>query len=220
MQPYTVRVRECEYCKAPIKQTLIYGDDGNLYNLNCWTDGKTEIRSTIMFEFQSETFSKYQPRIVLCRTCESAVWLEDLKTIDEIEDWHGRSIRPNDPLPYLIPPFERYMAFLNNAQLPEDRMLHIRLFAWWGGNDYRRIRKVDAPLCDLERSNLNFLVNEFDDAVVEDRVLKAEAYRELGQFDKCIALVKDFPASRAMHHAKTIYEHALVKCAYVRQWNP
>jgi hypothetical protein len=57
----------------------------------------------------------------------------------------------------------------------------VRLRAWWAGNDQRRELGRTKPLGDFESRNLHALVRLLGDAD-DGLVMKAEAYRELGEF--------------------------------------
>ncbi|MFZ4578486.1 MAG: hypothetical protein ACOYOB_08845, partial [Myxococcota bacterium] len=84
---------------------------------------------------------------------------------------------------------QNYLALLDKGSTVPEKELYVRLRAWWAGNDARRTEAGGAPMSPGELSNLAALalmLNESDDS---DRVMKAEAMRELGRFDHALSLL-------------------------------
>jgi hypothetical protein len=82
-----------------------------------------------------------------------------------------------------------------------DREMALRLHAWWAANDAMRaaltaaksagLAKPDPPRrTDAQSENLKRLFELLDPAAPEERLLKAEAARELGDFDGAAALLE------------------------------
>lgn len=72
-----------------------------------------------------------------------------------------------------------------------DRAIALRLHAWWAANDPARQSGAEAPKLEGERAeNLRRLFEALDAVNADERVLKAEAARELGDFDAAIALLE------------------------------
>ncbi len=118
-----------------------------------------------------------------------------------------KSARPNytGPLPLswveapdVTAPNEReLLAVLGRGVDGEARewVLELRISAWQAANDPRRDRDPSLPVIwSLEaRSNLEALVTLLHAHDPEQRILKAEALRELGRFEEALALLGERP---------------------------
>ena len=85
-----------------------------------------------------------------------------------------------------------------------ERVLHLRIRLWQRLNDPRRSNPprspsaVDAPGSQLFLRNLERLEALLDAANPDERLMKAEACRQLNRFDEALALLRDVaPAQQA-----------------------
>lgn len=89
-----------------------------------------------------------------------------------------------------------------------DRELTLRLHAWWAGNDPARERvegarsgaesSAVAPRSERAEASLRRLLELLDAEAPDERLLKAEAARELGDFERAEELLRgDFPEAHA-----------------------
>jgi hypothetical protein len=58
---------------------------------------------------------------------------------------------------------------------------YVRLQTWWAFNDCRR-ESQELPLSSIEIENLHAFINLLDENEENDRLMKAEVLRELGEF--------------------------------------
>lgn len=79
----------------------------------------------------------------------------------------------------------------NNFDPVKQRYLHVA--AWWAANDDRRHGAREQSLSDREAANLERLLLILDPSDEGSLVMKAEALRELGQFEAAIALLVGRP---------------------------
>ena len=82
----------------------------------------------------------------------------------------------------LTPTLSDYISCLATDMLNDEKERYIRIHIWWAGNDTRRETDEVSPLSSGETENLRMLIPFLDEASDNDRLMKAEAYRELGDF--------------------------------------
>jgi len=80
------------------------------------------------------------------------------------------------------PTFMEYMDFLSAGAHDEDKEIYLRLHAWWAGNDPRRLGGQSMPMTLLEQANLRAFLPYLNERRFWEQLLKAEIYRELGEF--------------------------------------
>lgn len=85
--------------------------------------------------------------------------------------------------------FDDYLAVLARGVSGADRMLYLRKRAWWAGNTRRRADDKKPPLTDAETANLHALLPLLDESDEYQRLMKAEALRQLGEFRAALALL-------------------------------
>ena len=96
-----------------------------------------------------------------------------------------------------MPNMNDYFRLLKAKIDSDEREAYLRLRAWRAGNDRRRrsehgprkFRKNGKPLAPLaypEIKNMKELVCILDEQDDEERLLKAELFRELGFFNQCL----------------------------------
>lgn len=95
--------------------------------------------------------------------CENPDKLKDAKSISE-------------------PTFTDYIEFLSTGVFDSEKERYIRLHAWWAGNDPRRQDGEASPMTKAERTNLRAFLPLLDESSDDDRLMKAEGFRELGAF--------------------------------------
>lgn len=188
MLPGPTIIRECPHCKSPFKEWTMAS--GNTFGAKWWTDGN-----------MNAPMLPKQNALVVCPTCCKPVWMDAAKTLGQVD----RS-RFNRETKQLIknstydgdeelvefckaPTFETYLEALKFQGLSTDAEKYIRFRLWWLWNDVRRDTGVAIPLTDQEVQNLESLMPLLDGAKQNDILAKAEALRELGRFDECIALI-------------------------------
>lgn len=78
------------------------------------------------------------------------------------------------------------MNYLKHSKLKSQAEKYVRIQAWWKCNDKRRNNKKEIPLSKIEIENLQELLKLFNDDDQNDCLLKAEVYRELGEYSKSL----------------------------------
>ena len=164
------KILECNHCEKQVDEPtyLSWNTVGSIR----WSDGKME--------------SPMAPDGLLlkkCGHCGNIVWLKDLrvlfdprdKTDSEAENksWHAKANS--------APSFEDYIAYLAVSN-DSSRAFYVRLHGWWAGNDRRRGDAKFSELSDAESDNLRAFVLLLDEGREDQRILKAEGLRELGDF--------------------------------------
>jgi len=176
MTPGPTIIKKCAKCAGLIAEHTI--GSGNNFGAVFWTDGKMEA-----------PMLPDHPWLVKCPHCSALLWIDEQAEIGEVEPYAG-------PMPkefkgakrYKTPTLRDYLTFLLEPPRNRRKMRYVRLRAWWAGNDSRREACTPSPLSKRERQNLN----EFHPLLgrnPEDRLMKAEIFRELGEFDKALKLL-------------------------------
>ena len=130
--------------------------------------------------------------MVKCHACAKCYWLTDATEIGVV----ARDFRAKEPVPEAWskapevkePSADEYLDAIE-AGLAKDRAQEksLRLLAWWRANDASRDWTPDAERAraaspDGFRRNLRRLAELLTDDTDDERVMKAEVLRELGQF--------------------------------------
>ncbi len=191
MTPGPTQVIRCPLCSALAQYPTIAS--GNTFRAVYYTDGKR------VAPMLPDT-----PSVVRCAACRGVFWCAAAAEVGEFyehrkdtaavdADWRkaGKLHEPDEG---------EYLAALDRliASSPgEERS--IRLFAWWRGNDHHR-GSSPAPAPDnpkvvsLRHANMHQLIALLDTAEPSDQLMRAEALRQLGEFDQAVAILsKPFP---------------------------
>ena len=93
--------------------------------------------------------------------------------------------------PQVLAPSEKEMLdFLAGPALPKNKELYLRQHAWWAANDaWRWLPNPTPAFSKGQVQNLNALSEMLDETEPNQRILKAEIARELGNFDECLRLL-------------------------------
>ena len=211
-------IRKCSECSGLIKQITILS--GNTFDARFWTDGQTDacLPSTPC------VFMK-------CPHCLSPGWIEEQERVGEVEVKVGdypdpgfsdpfaamrNEINPEEKIARMslypearevcAAEFDDFILELDRQNLDKSRMLYLRIRAWWAGNDKRRYDNHIKPLMtDDELKNLQLLDQIFNITNENDRIMKAEIKRELGQFDEAEDILKEpFEEEDLLHSASFI----------------
>jgi len=172
MTPGPTIIRECSACGKYIAQPTMRS--GNTFGARFWTDGKRD--SPMLPD---------QPLLVKCQHCGALDWIAELRQVGEVDPWGSETDDKNrfpDARPALTPALQDYADFLEGGVSDKQKERYIRLQAWWVGNDPRRESEKSAQLDSFEADNLRIFVSLLDESKDNDRVMKAEALRELGEF--------------------------------------
>ncbi|PLX13519.1 MAG: hypothetical protein C0598_03405 [Marinilabiliales bacterium] len=143
-------------------------------------------------------------RILICPECNKEFWLEDAKNIldneiisDEIKDVATPtelfSVKNSDNLLGLSLYYKRLLD--DQFAKTTDRESYLRILLWHELNNIVRynipIRNEVLVQCDkMIFENLVQLVKIFNPVYLEEKLMLAEMYRELGEFDFAIEILK------------------------------
>jgi hypothetical protein len=169
----------CPHCGALAHyRTLV---SGNTLGAEGWTDGRQY--APMMVE---------PPAVVKCHACAKCYWLADAEEIGVVE----RDFRAKEPVPEAWrnaaevkePNPDEYLDAIE-AGLAKDgaQEKSLRLLAWWRSNDAARgwpFVREDTPVAspDGVRRNLERMLDLLTDDNDNDRLMRAEVLRELGEF--------------------------------------
>lgn len=179
MTPGPTIIRKCSSCGGHIAQRTI--GSGNTFGARFWTDG-----------WRDAPMLPDEPWLVTCPHCSTLVWIDEQKKIGEIETWgaSGESAdRFKDARPVSAPILAEYTTFLTAGIRSKKKERYVRLRTWWVGNDARREGGHATPMTEAEIANLRVFSAILDEKEDNDRLMKAEALRELGMFQKAEALL-------------------------------
>jgi hypothetical protein len=168
-------------------------NSGNMFRASYWTDGR--IIAPMLPD---------QPDLMVHRATNELFWVEDCKVVrsprkklkglgdesrhfqgsDEDNEFHSDIPFADDPEPADL---ERALDE-GMADTPA-RHRYLRLRLWWTHND--ALRDPDVPLTHPAgfAANLHTLIRLFNTRSGVDRLLAAEAHRELGNFDQALTLL-------------------------------
>jgi len=178
MLPGPTILRRCESCGQPFGQPTIRS--GNTFGATYWTDGRMDA-----------PMLPDRPELVKCPSCKAMLWIEDQESIGEVYPSQFRDPEFKDLRLFALPSAEDYLRVLADdsprprptSEAAHQWQRYVRVRAWWAFNDPRRTAAVKAPITAAETANLRALVDLLDDRDANDRLMKAEVLRELGQFE-------------------------------------
>jgi len=179
MTPGPTIIRMCSACGKLIAEHTI--DSGNTFGARFWTDGKRDA-----------PMLPDAPWLVKCQHCSTPVWIDEQEQVGKIEPWGPRDqdiAEFKHARPPETPSLEDYFAALSLLVSDRQKERYIRLRAWWAGNDPRRETDHASPMSEQEIANLRAFLSFLDEADENDRIMNAEALRELGMFTEAEFLI-------------------------------
>lgn len=187
MIPGPDQVIACPYCSVLAKHMTLVS--GNTIGARVWTDGK-----------RVAPMLPRLPSVVECRSCGECFWLADAKKVGTVKHY-GLGGEQVDPAwaaaPGLQEPTEEayYRALRKGLAANPKQERTLRILTWWRGNDTVRETpdSEDARVAggsEARRENLEALARLLDEGDENDRVMKAEVFRELGEFESALQLLE------------------------------
>ena len=174
-------IYECPKCGYLLKKSTLIS--GNTFYGTDYSDGKSI--NPMLPDF---------PDLTKCKKCDNIFWLSNLKKIGEDDSswWEVANSKWANV---------EYAEFLNIKDLfraleiskPQEEEI-IRTWILWAFND--RIRDggkgmfIEEDDKDLWEQNCKALLNLLSDDNFDKKYMKAELYRNLGEFEKCIDLIE------------------------------
>lgn len=207
MTPGPTVIRKCSACGNLIAEHTI--GSGNTFGARFWTDGKRDA-----------PMLPDAPWLVKCAHCGAHIWIDEQEQIGEIEPWGQTGTNDakfKDVRPPATPSLQDYLTTLAKGVLPREKEKYLRLRAWWAGNDGRREKDRAGTMLDEELTNLRSFVQLLDDADENDRIMKAEAMRELGRFAEAEALLAKSFSEELTQAAAIVSDFTRQKIQNVRE---
>jgi hypothetical protein len=169
-------IRECPKCRSPlVQQTMM---SGNTFGARFWTDGK-----------MVAPMLPDQPWLVKCPKCGTLFWMDEARKLEERNSGNNNKKWP-DIVPPGLPSETDFLGVLTKDKLAQKKELYVRRQAWWLANDaYRTNSTTKVKYSPAQVKNIQVLSKLLDEKDPNQRILKAEAFRELGQFQECIKLL-------------------------------
>jgi hypothetical protein len=191
-------VRECPHCKAHVVQEETVS--GNTIGATYWTDGKREAKML-----------PDHPWLAKCPACSGLFWVDEAVEVDTGFD---AAIGKQQ---VLAPSGKDMLEFLTGSALPRDKEMFLRVAAWRSANDAWRWNPNATPAFSKDQvQNLHALSAMLEETEPNQRILKAEIARELGEFEKCLGLLSHPFDERYRHVAGFIKKLAEGKVQGVR----
>lgn len=136
---------------------------------------------------------KQPPAVVKCQYCEKSYWLSDAEKVGTVNLWGEEDEKVNPEwaaVKHVKEPTEDeyYSAIEANLAKNGGQEKMLRVLAWWRRNDaFRNTRRtpgdVMVPVSVACKANLEVVLQLINQEKDEDRIMKGEILRELGQFD-------------------------------------
>ena len=168
-------IHECPHCRTHVVQEETVS--GNTIGAIYWTDGKREAKML-----------PDHPWLAKCPVCSRLFWVDEAVEVDSGFD---AAIGKQQ---VLAPSGKEMLEFLSGSALPRDKEMFLRVAAWRSANDaWRRNPNATPAFSKDQEQNLKALSDMLDEKEPNQRILKAEIARELGEYDKCLRLLsQDF----------------------------
>jgi hypothetical protein len=164
-------VRECPHCKAHVvhEETV----SGNTIGAKFYTDGK-----------QDAPMLPDHPWLAKCPMCGGLFWVVKAHEVEIGFDAAKGKPQVN------APSGKEMLDFLAGPALPKDKEIYLRMRAWWAGNDVGRwLPNPKSTFSKEHVENLKALSALLDESKSDQRIIKAEIAREMGNFEKCLNLL-------------------------------
>ena len=129
------------------------------------------------------------PEITRCSKCDTIFWLSKAKEAGKYDYRHFFD-KPceNAERARFLTNDEYWLALENKIYDSEEEEKFIRQAFWWGLNDKER-NGIPNPFSDEEMNrlstNLKRLLELLDEKKVHQKIMTAEIYRIMGDFEKC-----------------------------------
>lgn len=132
----------------------------------------------------------HRPGVLKCPKCEAVFFWWDSRLV------RMRVGEPDIPEPAMPTEQDYYQLLALRRFTPEDE-LYARTLAWHLSNDqYRTGAPVSHEWTQAQRENLQRITELLSISDDSQRILKAEAFRELGDFKACLELLAGLEGSK------------------------
>ena len=143
-----------------------------------------------------------QPWYVKCPHCQTLLWIDEIEVVGEVDPFSKDKADENTK-PFCTPDLNDFYSTLASGNLNKQKEHYIRLRVWWAENDKRRDAKTMEAFSENEKNNLQLLTQFLDDSDDNNRLMRAEIKRELGEFEAAESILSE-PFDEALSKAVTI----------------
>ncbi|CAM8334295.1 hypothetical protein MCEHALH13_00146 [Candidatus Methylopumilus universalis] len=177
MLPGNTYIRECPQCSGKFTQPTMAS--GNTFGAKFWPDGKMD--APMMPDY---------PAYAGCPHCKGTFWVDDTKVVnslgyDEEREIPDLTLDSNQtPIPYKNPTKKIYLQGLNDLNITKENEIYLRSKLMQIYNDVNRDQKVQHSPIDPQIENWNRLLEILDSKETQEKLLKVEIYREMGNFEE------------------------------------
>lgn len=176
MTTYRIFVMHCPGCGS--KFVVHDVSSCNTFGATTYTDGSLE----------GPMYDERGP-LLICPECEKLFWRDDVSIFKSMRgsEYYQNSRRRTLPSakPILAHQFEE--AMLQHFWSNKEQEIYIRVKSWWAFNHaFRSITDQDYSLSAHQENNVRELARLLDSGDQFQSIMKAEIYRELGEFDACL----------------------------------
>ena len=182
MLPGPIIIYQCPKC-----DNLLYRESlmsGNTFGAKSYSDGKRIAPMLPSF-----------PNLTICSKCNTVFWIKDAIEVGSYEWENDEGINENwknaQKVRFLT--IEEYSETLHTL-IPStlEDLIYISQEIWWGFND--RIRNGEELFSsdsdkELWTENVNSLLELLDLNNVNQKIMIAELYRNMGRFEKCMEVL-------------------------------
>ncbi len=188
----------CPRCRELARyQSLV---SGNTFGAICFSDGK-----------QIAPMLPRLPAVVNCGQCCKCYWIKDALVVGTVEG-PTDEIDPKWTQAPMVeePTAEQYYQAIGDGlaqNIMEERRL--RILAWWRDNDFDRGGEAAEdierrPPHSMRKKNLEALIRLASTDTDDEKLLKAEMHRELGDLESAKQLLEQVEASELAYAVKEI----------------
>jgi uncharacterized C2H2 Zn-finger protein len=180
MLPGPILIYKCPKCGSILKNDSL--DSGNTCGAKLYSDGK-----------QDAPMLPDYPNLTKCNKCDSIFWLSELKIIGECR-WDCPTEWENAPFVDFLNLKDLFRALNENTSKKKE--VCIRQMIWWTFNDRLRQNKalfIDEDDENLWQFNCSTLLKLLDKNDINQKIMIAELYRNLGQYEQCLEIINSLP---------------------------
>lgn len=205
MTSYVVEQLRCRRCQG----VFVHAETAshNTFDADFFTDGYID-------------GPMYDPgsALVGCPHCEVFAWRDTFEYVPSESDVDSSEDLADNGLPWARPVTGVVYQAAVDASLARapDEEIYLRKQTWWHGNNRRRLSYGNPkPLTEIEQRNLLRLLELIPSVEADDRILRAEVSRELGDFDACLGELAGIDSEGYGHAVQVISNLAKAKQPYV-----
>ena len=176
--PGPTRIMKAPGCKKPVKISTIAS--GNTFGATFWTDGKKEA-----------PMLPDEPWLLKSPVEEKLFWADECEEIGQIDNWDSKPVNKEwTKLAFAEEPGEKdyFAALTSDIANTDEKKRYLRMRLWWRGNDDIRRGKKDI-LSKAHLDNLSAFAELLSSEDPDQRLMKAEIYRELNRFTEAKKLI-------------------------------